>query len=132
MLRKLFVAERCVEVKSVAVALVITSTLLSGCISGIVNSSHNASKTPGQDAGAKVYGRSFRLVRPADNMPVADRPYEISTEDGTVVMRGYTDEQGRTCTYQSDQVGLVSVQFGKISEKGKRTPCPPVIGKQEQ
>lgn len=127
MLSKLFVAERCVVARRVAVALVITSTLLSGCMSGIVNSSQNASRAPTQDAVAKVYGRSFRLVRPADNKPVADRPYEISTKDGTVVMRGYTDEQGRTCTYQSDQIGLVSVQFGKISEKGKRTPCPPVI-----
>jgi uncharacterized protein (DUF2345 family) len=62
---------------------------------------------------AKKFGRKFRLMRPADNRPVANRRYEIVNQDGTVVMAGVTDEHGETGLYETDKPERVSVRFAR-------------------
>lgn len=59
-------------------------------------------------------GRLFRLVRPLDNLPVANMPYRVVKADGSVVT-GTTNANGETDLYDADAAQALSIRFGNSS-----------------
>jgi type VI secretion system secreted protein VgrG len=62
-------------------------------------------------------GRKFRLIRPADNLPVANRSYEIVKQDGSVI-RGVTNALGETELHESQATEVLAVKFGEPQSTG--------------
>lgn len=62
-------------------------------------------------------GRKFRLIRPADNKPVANRAYEITKKDGSVI-KGVTNALGETELHESETTDVLAVKFGKPQSAG--------------
>lgn len=60
--------------------------------------------------GAGELGRKFRLVRPGDGQPVADRPFKITLADGSV-KEGLTNSAGETDLLESDRFKIADIQF---------------------
>ncbi|WP_413708220.1 type VI secretion system Vgr family protein [Ralstonia sp. Ralssp110] len=57
-------------------------------------------------------GRKFRLIRPADSLPVAGTPYQIVKQDGSVV-KGVTNSLGETGLHESEAAEALSISFGE-------------------
>ncbi|PLT15983.1 MULTISPECIES: type VI secretion system tip protein TssI/VgrG [Ralstonia] len=62
-------------------------------------------------------GRKFRLIRPADNKPVANRAYEITKKDGSVI-KGVTNVLGETELHESETTDVLAVKFGERQSTG--------------
>ncbi|EFP65119.1 Uncharacterized protein conserved in bacteria [Ralstonia pickettii] len=56
-------------------------------------------------------GRKFRLIRPADNEPVANRSYEIVKRDGSVI-KGVSNALGETELHESQAADVLAIKFG--------------------
>jgi len=56
-------------------------------------------------------GRKFRLIRPADSLPVAGMAYQIVKQDGSVV-KGVTNSLGETGLHESEAAEALSISFG--------------------
>ncbi|CAL96086.1 type VI secretion system Vgr family protein [Azoarcus olearius] len=67
--------------------------------------------------GEGELGRRFRLVRPTDGGGMADLPYTITLDDGTV-MRGTTNAEGETELLEGDRFRIARVEFHRANAAG--------------
>lgn len=107
------------------VGSVALSVLLSACTTGMLVSQPDKQDRAASQSQAKVFGCQFRLIRPADNLPVANKSYEILNQDGIVVMTGVTNEHGETSLYKTEKIESVSVRF-KYSDNKRSMQCQPL------
>jgi len=60
-------------------------------------------------------GRKFKLVRPTDGEPMADMPYKVALNDGTVI-EGKTNVAGETELLEGDSFKIASARFFEPSK----------------